>query len=200
MFSWGRAEAPEEQRQPTRMLVKLLRRQGILMPTPITLSKESLKLKILIKGIVTCSLPTGKHVRVLCGQSLHHAQLFAAPWSVAHQAPLSMRFSRQEYWNIRILEWVAIFSSRGSSQPRDQAPASGIFYISRQVLYHWEVLYLRRPQAGMARGTWWWTSHSIYFRNLKQNNFWHTQHCKNEREWKLPAPFHRLFSLTLGCF
>ena len=106
------------------------------MPTPITLSKESLKLKILIKGIVTCSLPTGKHVCVLCGQSLHHAQLFAAPWSVAHQAPLSMRFSRQEYWNIRILEWVAIFSSRGSSQPRDQAPASGIFYISRQVLYH----------------------------------------------------------------
>ena len=99
MFSWGRAEAPEEQRQPTRMLVKLLRRQGILMPTPITLSKESLKLKILIKGIVTCTLPIGKHVCVLCGQSLCHVQLFAAPWTVAHQAPLSMRFSRQEYWS-----------------------------------------------------------------------------------------------------
>ena len=26
-------------------------------------------------------------------------QLFAAPWTVAHQAPLSMRFSRQEYWS-----------------------------------------------------------------------------------------------------
>ena len=25
--------------------------------------------------------------------------LFAAPWTVAHQAPLSMGFSRQEYWN-----------------------------------------------------------------------------------------------------
>ena len=23
----------------------------------------------------------------------------AAPWTVAHQAPLSMEFSRQEYWN-----------------------------------------------------------------------------------------------------
>ena len=26
-------------------------------------------------------------------------QLFAAPWAVAHQAPPSMEFSRQEYWN-----------------------------------------------------------------------------------------------------
>ena len=24
---------------------------------------------------------------------------FATPWTVAHQAPLSMGFSRQEYWN-----------------------------------------------------------------------------------------------------
>ena len=26
-------------------------------------------------------------------------QLFVTPWTVAHQAPLSMRFSRQEYWS-----------------------------------------------------------------------------------------------------
>ena len=26
-------------------------------------------------------------------------RLFATPWTVAHQAPLSMRFSRQEYWS-----------------------------------------------------------------------------------------------------
>ena len=26
-------------------------------------------------------------------------QLFAAPWTVAHQAPLFMGFSRQEYWS-----------------------------------------------------------------------------------------------------
>ena len=24
---------------------------------------------------------------------------FSAPWTVAHQAPLSMEFSRQEYWS-----------------------------------------------------------------------------------------------------
>ena len=28
-----------------------------------------------------------------------HIQLFAAPWTVAHQTPLSIKFSRQEYWS-----------------------------------------------------------------------------------------------------
>ena len=31
--------------------------------------------------------------------SLSHVQLFATPWKVAHQAPLSVEFSRQEYWS-----------------------------------------------------------------------------------------------------
>ena len=30
---------------------------------------------------------------------LSHVRLFAAPWTVAHQAPPSMEFSRQEYWS-----------------------------------------------------------------------------------------------------
>ena len=32
-------------------------------------------------------------------ESLSHVQLFATPWTVAHQAPPSMEFSRQEYWS-----------------------------------------------------------------------------------------------------
>ena len=31
---------------------------------------------------------------------LSHVRLFATPWTVAHQAPLSMGFSRQEYWSV----------------------------------------------------------------------------------------------------
>ena len=49
------------------------------------------------------------------------------PWTVACQAPLSMEFSRQE------LEWAAISSFRGSSQPRDWTWVS---CIGRQILYH----------------------------------------------------------------
>ena len=37
------------------------------------------------------------------------------PWTVAHQAPLSMGILQA-----RILEWVAFPFSRGSSQPRDR--------------------------------------------------------------------------------
>ena len=35
----------------------------------------------------------------VCVQSLSHVQLFATLWTVAHHAPLSMEFSRQEYWS-----------------------------------------------------------------------------------------------------
>ena len=35
----------------------------------------------------------------VCVKSLSHVQLFATPWTVAHRAPLSMGFSRQEYWS-----------------------------------------------------------------------------------------------------
>ena len=34
-----------------------------------------------------------------CSQSLSHVQLFVTPWTIAHQASLSLGFSRQEYWN-----------------------------------------------------------------------------------------------------
>ena len=44
-----------------------------------------------------------------------HVWIFVTLWTITCQAPLSLGFSRQE-----ILEWVAMPSSRGSSQPRDR--------------------------------------------------------------------------------
>ena len=44
----------------------------------------------------------GFHVWSLIYVSVHalsHVQLFAIPWTVALQAPLSMEFSRQKYWS-----------------------------------------------------------------------------------------------------
>ena len=32
-------------------------------------------------------------------KSLNRVWLFVTPWTVAHQAPLSMEFSRQDYWS-----------------------------------------------------------------------------------------------------
>ena len=41
-------------------------------------------------------LESEKKVKV---KSLSRVQFFATPWIVAHQAPPSMGFSRQEYWS-----------------------------------------------------------------------------------------------------
>ena len=52
---------------------------------------------------------------------LSHVRLFATPWTVAYQDPLSMGF-----FQTRILEWVAISFSRRSSRPRDWTQVSDI--------------------------------------------------------------------------
>ena len=36
---------------------------------------------------------------IMVMKSLRHVRLFVTPWTVAHQAPPSMEFSRQEYWS-----------------------------------------------------------------------------------------------------
>ena len=64
--------------------------------------------------------PKGETDLVLCCALLQRrVQLFVTLRTVACQAPLSMGILQQEY-----LEWVAMPSSRGSSQPRDQTQVS----------------------------------------------------------------------------
>ena len=57
----------------------------------------------------------------LCAESLSRVNLFATPWTLACQGPLSMGILQTG-----ILEWVAMPSSRGSSQPRDPTQVSCI--------------------------------------------------------------------------
>ena len=69
----------------------------------------------------------------VCGQS---CLILCDPMDCTRLAPLSMRILQA-----RILEWVAISSSRGSSWLRDQTHVSCVSCISRWVLYHstiWE--------------------------------------------------------------
>ena len=64
--------------------------------------------------------------------------LFATPWTVARQAPLPMGILQA-----RILEQVAMPSSRGSSRPRDQTQVSciagGFFTVlaAREAQEYW---------------------------------------------------------------
>ena len=58
---------------------------------------------------------------VLCTLLLSHVQLFATPWTIACEAPLSMGILQA-----RILEGSAMPSSRGSPQPRNWTQVSCI--------------------------------------------------------------------------
>ena len=40
-----------------------------------------------------------KYYQCVCAQVLSRVQLFETPWTIAHQAPVSMEFSRQKYWS-----------------------------------------------------------------------------------------------------
>ena len=75
-----------------------------------------------IKSNMVCVSVLNRFSRVL---------LFVTLRIVAVEAPLSMGILQA-----RILEWVAMPSSRGSSQPRDRTLISYIPCISRRVLYH----------------------------------------------------------------
>ena len=57
-------------------------------------------------------------------------QLFATPWTVAHQAPLSTGFSRQEYWS-----GLPCPPPGDLPNPRIK-PVSHVSCIGRQVLHH----------------------------------------------------------------
>ena len=73
----------------------------------------------------------------MCVSVVGRVWLFATPWIVNHQAPLSMEFSKQEYWNRLPFPY-----SKVSCQPRDWICISSTSCIDRQILYHcvtWEV-------------------------------------------------------------
>ena len=72
--------------------------------------------------------------KCVCGCVLSCVWLFGTPWTVARQSPLSMGMLQT-----RILEWVAMLSSRGSSQPRDWTQVSRIaggFFTSWAIREH----------------------------------------------------------------
>ena len=74
---------------------------------------------------------------------LSRVRLFATPWTIARQAPLSTGFSRQGYWS------GLLPSPPGDlSDPGIEPESLTSTCIGRRVLYHW--LYLGSPSAWAA--------------------------------------------------
>ena len=56
---------------------------------------------------------------------LSHVQLLATPWTAAYQAPLSMGFSRQEYWS----ELLNLRANARNSRDLVSIPGSGVSLV-----------------------------------------------------------------------
>ena len=97
-------------------------------------------------------------------KSFHRVWLFATLWTIAYQDPQA---TVQGVFQARVLEWVAIFFSRGSSRPRDRTWVSRIagrlFTIWATGKLHYHLL---------------WCSHCPWFGHkslckLSSVSFWH---------------------------
>ena len=100
-------------------------------------------------------------------------QPFVILWTVACQAPLSVRFSRQEYWS------GLPFPSPGDLLDPAIEPVSWVFCIGRWILYHW--------------ATWETWSKGICF-----NSMWSRNECSCL--FKIPSPPQLFLLITWSLF
>ena len=105
-FSWENCQ--NNQRQlltlplPERVILMIIREKNNLIKKLI---RKSWRIRCLQRSLNKSNfsghLKNHMHVcvNVCVCESLSRVQLFATPWTVAHQAPLSMEPIRQEYWS-----------------------------------------------------------------------------------------------------
>jgi len=65
----------------------------------------------------------------VCVHACCHVQLFATPWTVAHQVPLSMEFSKLEYWSTLPFPSLRDLSSWHRGRTQSLALTGGFFTI-----------------------------------------------------------------------
>ena len=73
-----------------------------------------------------------------------HVQLFVTPWTVAHQAPLSMGISSQEYWSGLPCLPPGNLPDAGPEPASLMSPALAVRFFTTGTI--WEAQFLCRPQ------------------------------------------------------
>ena len=135
-----------------------------------------------MRASVTVRLQTGSESGVR-RRSLSRVRLFVTPWTVAHQAPLSMGFSRQEYWS------GLPFPSPGHLPDPGIEPGCPAL---QRILYHLSQQGSRRLQStGQLSRT--GSKHSpagilLGFRTPAGNSQWLTKSQSGARIWRGPWP------------
>ena len=74
----------------------------------------------------------------MCVCVLNHVLFFATPWTAARQAPLSMGFSRQEYWSgLPLPSPVCAQSCLTLCNPMDCSPPGSSVHGILQAILEW---------------------------------------------------------------
>ena len=139
-------------------------------------------------------------------KSLSRVRLLATPWTAAYQAPLSMGFSRQEYWNGVPLPSLSLLSgsSNSSTSPLSVPTISWLLFQETQLwLYLAEFAWLSSFCDGSlpyflhgSKKSCWFSICVFFFLVVYGWKWWlpSTSHFRAEPESHLP-----LFFLFLSC-
>ena len=84
------------------------------------------------------------HIPCLSCSCFSRVWLFVTLWTIACQGPLSMGF-----FQVCVLQWVAIFSSKGSSWPRGRTHISCVSCIADGFFIHWAI----EPSSNLSQNT-----------------------------------------------
>ena len=84
------------------------------------------------------------HLHVCMLSCFSHVRLFMTPWTVAHQAPLSMVFSGQEYWSGLLCPSPGDLPNPGIKPSSlalqaDSSPSEPTFYYSVTITYYFSI-------------------------------------------------------------
>ena len=111
-------------------------------------SDISLSMSILYVCICTyLSIYLSKYLSIcVCMRSHSVIWLFATPWTVAHQVPLSMEFSKQEFWNRLPFPPPGDLPNSGMKPTSPASPelADGFFYTWEAPIYLSNYIYIKR--------------------------------------------------------
>ena len=99
-----------------------------------------------------------------------HVQLFVTLWTVAHQAPLSLEFSRQEHWSGFPCPPPGIFATHGSNLH---------LLLYKQILYCWA-----HQGSPKSSSTGW---HMVWRHRFYHSDhtpcYYSAAHCADVKEW-----------------
>ena len=112
---------------------------------------------------------------VVCAQSLSQVWLSVTPWTVARQAPLSMEFSRQEYWSGLLLLCPGNLPDPGIEPTSLESPALVCGYFTTNAAWEAPKQWLANRKYSI--GTWKieeWNnklSHILWYIIFREGNY-----------------------------